>query len=103
MAALTVAVVTVPQALAYAVIAGVPPAMGLYAATVPTVVGSLFRSSRHVISDGINLLTARSGPLWARRFDAEAIVDDEGMAERVGYTVANPQNANLVESSDQWP
>jgi REP element-mobilizing transposase RayT len=55
------------------------------------------------ITDGINLLTGRSGPLWARRFDAEAIVDDEGMAERVGYTVANPENARLVERSDQWP
>lgn len=61
LAALTVAVLTVPQALAYAVIAGVPPAMGLYAATVPTVVGSLFRSSRHVItgpSNALSLLTA---------------------------------------------
>jgi REP element-mobilizing transposase RayT len=55
------------------------------------------------ITDGVNLLTARSGPLWARRYDAEAIVDDEGMAERVGYTVANPQNANLVAGAEQWP
>ena len=36
----------IPQGVAYAMIAGLPPAMGLYAAALPAIVGALFRSSR---------------------------------------------------------
>jgi sulfate permease, SulP family len=47
----------IPQGIAYALIAGIPPVMGLYAATVPTIVGSLMRSSRHVITGPTNALS----------------------------------------------
>jgi len=40
----SVAVVLIPQAMAYAQLAGVPPHLGLYAALVPTIVGALFGS-----------------------------------------------------------
>lgn len=40
----TVALVMIPQALAYARLAGLPPHAGLYAALVPTVVAALFGS-----------------------------------------------------------
>ncbi|MCH9685940.1 MAG: SulP family inorganic anion transporter [Deltaproteobacteria bacterium] len=60
-AAVGVCVLTVPQALAYATIAGLPPAMGLYAAAIPTIVGSLFRSSRHVIAGPTNALSLLVG------------------------------------------
>ncbi|MCX7847025.1 MAG: sulfate permease [bacterium] len=43
-AGLSVAVVLIPQALAYAQLAGLPPHFGLYAALVPTIVGALFGS-----------------------------------------------------------
>ena len=43
-AGLTVALVMIPQALAYAKLAGLPPHVGLYAALVPTVVAALFGS-----------------------------------------------------------
>ena len=48
MAGLTVAVVVLPQAIAYAMIAELPPQMGLYAAIVAAVVGALWGSSRHL-------------------------------------------------------
>ena len=51
----------VPQGLAYATIAGLPPAMGLYAATFPAIVGSLFRSSRHVVVGPTNALSLLVG------------------------------------------
>ncbi len=60
-AAVGVCVLTVPQALAYATIAGLPPAMGLYAAAIPTIVGSLFRSSQHVIAGPTNALSLLVG------------------------------------------
>ncbi|MBP8002813.1 MAG: STAS domain-containing protein [Chloroflexi bacterium] len=48
MAGLTVAVVMLPQAIAYALIAELPPQMGLYAAIVASVVGVLWGSSSHL-------------------------------------------------------
>jgi SulP family sulfate permease len=45
LAGLTVAVVTLPQAMAYALIAELPPQMGLYSAIVGAVVGALWGSS----------------------------------------------------------
>lgn len=47
-AGLTVAVVMLPQAIAYALVAELPPQMGLYAAIVATVVGALWGSSYHL-------------------------------------------------------
>jgi sulfate permease, SulP family len=56
-AALAVTFMAVPQGIAYALIAGLPPIMGLYAATLPTIVGSLFRSSRHVVAGPTNAVS----------------------------------------------
>ncbi len=50
LAGLTVAVMTIPQAMAYALIAGLPVQYGLYASIVPTIVGCLWGSSAHLIS-----------------------------------------------------
>jgi SulP family sulfate permease len=49
-AGLTVAVVAVPQSMAYALIAGLPVQYGLYASIVPTVVACLWGSSAHLIT-----------------------------------------------------
>jgi SulP family sulfate permease len=48
MAGLTVAVVLIPQAIAYALIAELPPQTGLYAAVVAAIVGALWGSSAHL-------------------------------------------------------
>jgi SulP family sulfate permease len=45
MAGFTVALVAIPQALAYAQLAGLPPYVGLYASLLPCIVGALFGSS----------------------------------------------------------
>ncbi|MFQ5555632.1 MAG: SulP family inorganic anion transporter, partial [Acidimicrobiia bacterium] len=47
-AGLSVAVILVPQALAYAEIAGMPPYIGLYAAAVPTIAAAFLASSRYL-------------------------------------------------------
>lgn len=60
-AAVSVLFLAVPQGLAYATIAGLPPAMGLYAAAVPAIVGSLFRSSHHVVVGPSNALSLLVG------------------------------------------
>jgi SulP family sulfate permease len=47
-AGLIVAIMLVPQGMAYAMLAGLPPVTGLYAATIPIFVYALFGSSRHL-------------------------------------------------------
>jgi len=56
LAGLTVGVMLIPQGMAYAVLAGVPPIYGLYASVVPLLVYPLFGSSRH-ISFGVNAVS----------------------------------------------
>jgi len=50
LAAATVAAISLPQAMAYALLAGVDPRYGLYSAIVVTAVASLFGSSSHLIN-----------------------------------------------------
>lgn len=62
-AGLTVALVAIPQSLAYAQLAGVPAYFGLYAAFIPTIIGALFGSSRQLSTGPVamtSLLTAAS-------------------------------------------
>ena len=47
-AGLTVAIMVVPQGMAYAMLAGLPPVYGLYAALVPMMIYPLFGSSRQL-------------------------------------------------------
>ncbi|MEH6577208.1 MAG: SulP family inorganic anion transporter [Amphritea sp.] len=49
-AGLTGAVIVLPQGVAYAMIAGLPPEYGLYAAIIPAIIAALFGSSHHLIS-----------------------------------------------------
>jgi SulP family sulfate permease len=50
MAALTGAVIVLPQGVAFATIAGLPPQYGLYTAMVTPIIAALFGSSWHLIS-----------------------------------------------------
>ncbi len=76
-AGVTVGTMLVPQAMAYALLAGLPPQVGLYAATIPVVVYALFGTSRQMAVGPvaiISLLTA----------SALAPVVEEGTAEYIG-------------------
>ncbi len=50
MAGLTGAMVALPQGVAFATIAGMPPEYGLYAGMIPAVIAALFGSSWHLVS-----------------------------------------------------
>lgn len=62
-ASLTVAIVAIPQSMAYAIIAGVNPVYGLYTSIVSAIFGSAFGCSNHMITgptNAISLLIASS-------------------------------------------
>ena len=50
MAGITGAIVVLPQGVAFAAIAGMPPEYGLYAAMVPAIIAAFFGSSRQLVS-----------------------------------------------------
>ena len=54
---LSVAAVAVPQAMAYAMIVGLPAEIGLYTAIVMTIVGALLDSSRQLINGPTNAVS----------------------------------------------
>lgn len=84
MAALAVTFMAVPQGIAYAVIAGLPPAMGLYAGAMPTILGSLMRSSRHVITGPTNALSLLVGGGIAGLMGLDAVTVGITLALMVG-------------------
>src|SRR5215468_3017098 len=51
------ALVVLPQAVAFATLAGMPPEYGLYAAMLPVVVAALWGSSRHQMSGPTNTIS----------------------------------------------
>jgi SulP family sulfate permease len=53
-AGLTVSVVEVPQAMAYAIIAGVPPVYGIYTSIIQGAIGALLSSSEHMTTGPTN-------------------------------------------------
>lgn len=54
---LTVAIVAMPQAMAYAMIAGLAPVHGLYASILPVIMSALFGSSRYLVAGPTNALS----------------------------------------------
>jgi SulP family sulfate permease len=56
-ASLTVALMNIPQAIAYATIAGLPPVYGIYASIVLTAICSLLCNSQHLISGPTNAIS----------------------------------------------
>jgi SulP family sulfate permease len=66
-AGVTVALVLIPQSMAYAQLAGLPPYVGLYASFLPPIVASFFGSSRQLATGPVavvSLMTAAAlGPL----------------------------------------
>ncbi|RCX31911.1 SulP family sulfate permease [Thioalbus denitrificans] len=79
-AGLTGAIVVLPQGVAFATIAGMPPEYGLYAGMIPAIVAALFGSSWHLVS----------GPTTAASivlFSSLSVFAEPGTAEYVGLAL----------------
>ena len=69
-AGITVAVMLVPQGMAYAMLAGMPAIYGLYAGIVPLILYAIFGTSRHLsigpVAVSALLVLAGMEPFWTR-------------------------------------
>lgn len=68
-ASLTVALLAVPQAIAYALIAGLPPVYGLYTSVVTGFVSAFFSHSNHVICGPTNAIAIMVASVWVTSAD----------------------------------
>jgi len=87
LAGLTVALVLIPQSMAYAQLAGLPPYYGLYAAFLPPMVAALFGSSRQLATGPVavvSLMSAASLEPLATAGSAEFIAYSIVLALTVG-------------------
>jgi SulP family sulfate permease len=78
MAGLTVALVLIPQSMAYAQLAGLPPYIGLYASFLPVMVAAIFGSSRQLGTGPVAVVSLMSAaamqPYAAQGLPIETIV-----------------------------
>lgn len=78
LAAVIVTIMLIPQSLAYALLAGLPPEAGLYASIVPILLYSVFGTSR----------TLAVGPVAVVSLMTAAAIGDVAEAGTAGYAVA---------------
>jgi SulP family sulfate permease len=89
-AGITGAVVVLPQGVAFATIAGMPPEYGLYAGMVPAIIAALFGSSWHLVS----------GPTTAASivlFSSLSVYAEPGSAEYVTLALTMTLMVGLIE------
>src|SRR5687768_14099140 len=65
-AGVTVAMVLIPQSMAYAQLAGMPPYYGLYAAFLPVIVAALFGSSQQLSTGPVAMVSLLTGATLAK-------------------------------------
>lgn len=65
LAGLTGAIVVMPQGIAFALLAGMPPQYGLYAAMVPCIIAAFFGSSRLMVTGPANAISLTTMALIA--------------------------------------
>ncbi len=64
-AGITVAMVLVPQSMAYAQLAGMPPYYGLYAAFLPVIIGAMWGSSHQLATGPVAMVSLLTGSTLA--------------------------------------
>jgi REP element-mobilizing transposase RayT len=55
------------------------------------------------IAVNVNRFLGRKHQLWARRYAASQVLDEAAELQMLGYLLANPQNAGIANSIDEWP
>jgi SulP family sulfate permease len=79
-AALIITVMLVPQSMAYALLAGLPPIYGLYASTVPAILYAIFGTSKHMPVGPPALMALLT-------FTSVSAIAKPGSEEYIGYVL----------------
>lgn len=90
LAGLTVALVLIPQSMAYAQLAGLPPYYGLYAAFLPPMLAALFGSSRQLATGPVAVVSLMT-------FASLAPLATVGSERFVGYAIALALMVGMVQ------
>lgn len=89
-AGLTVGVMLIPQSMAYALLAGVPPIYGLYASLVPLVVYTLMGTSRHL---AVGVVAVDSLIVFA----GLSVISEPSSAEYIGLAILVALMAGVIQ------
>ena len=54
------------------------------------------------VAVNVNRFLGRKHALWSRRYSATQVLDDTALLQLLGYTLANPENAGIVHSIEEW-
>jgi putative transposase len=54
------------------------------------------------VAANVNRFLGRRHQLWARRYAAAQVLDEAAELQMLGYLLANPQNAGIADSIDEW-
>ncbi|MFA9480261.1 SulP family inorganic anion transporter [Phycisphaerales bacterium AB-hyl4] len=95
LAGVTVGVMLIPQGMAYALIAGVPPIYSLYASLVPLVVYALLGTSRHLAVGPVALVSFLVAAAVAPLADGDPHAASDG--RDVERHFRNVKRATLVQ------
>jgi MFS superfamily sulfate permease-like transporter len=87
---LTVALVLIPQSMAYAQLAGLPPYYGLYAAFLPPMIAALFGSSRQLATGPVAVVSLMT-------FASLAPLATAGSERFIGYAIALALMVGVVQ------
>lgn len=89
---LTVALVLIPQSMAYAQLAGLPPYYGLYAAFLPPMIAALFGSSRQLATGPVAVVSLMT-------FASLAPLATAGSERFIGYAIVLALMVGVVQLS----
>ena len=91
MAGMIVAIMLVPQGMAYALLAGLPPEIGLYASIVPVLIYAVFGTSRQLAVGPVAIVSLLTASALAPLFE-------QGTAGYISAAAAEPLLLALVRS-----
>ncbi|CRK91410.1 CLUMA_CG005083, isoform A [Clunio marinus] len=92
-AGITVAIMHIPQGMAYGLLAGVDPIVGLYMAFFPTLIYFLFGTSRHISTGTFAVVSLMTSKIVTTYSDP-----NHGTINPINSTLIHPQN-NVVSYS----